>query len=131
MLPGMTILAQGEYYLSTNKSILAWRMIDSVGWSAGKLSVTIASTQGEVLNLLKTGLGDNRSLVFVLYDVLSGRGLLVRRAEANEIKATFDTTDGRPLLQLSGVMPGDSYTCLLYTSPSPRDRQKSRMPSSA
>ena len=27
-----------------------------------------------------------------------------------------------------GIM---GYTCLLYTSPSPRDRQKSRMPSSA
>ena len=29
--------------------------------------------------------------------------------------------------------PGDAapWTCLLYTSPSPRDRQKSRMPSSA
>ena len=26
---------------------------------------------------------------------------------------------------------GDIYICLLYTSPSPRDRQKSRMPSSA
>ena len=25
----------------------------------------------------------------------------------------------------------DSYTCLLYTSPSPRDRTRSRMPSSA
>ena len=25
----------------------------------------------------------------------------------------------------------DAYACLLYTSPSPRDRQKSRMPSSA
>ena len=25
----------------------------------------------------------------------------------------------------------DAMTCLLYTSPSPRDRQKSRMPSSA
>ena len=25
----------------------------------------------------------------------------------------------------------DNYPCLLYTSPSPRDRQKSRMPSSA
>ena len=25
----------------------------------------------------------------------------------------------------------DLYICLLYTSPSPRDRQKSRMPSSA
>ena len=28
-------------------------------------------------------------------------------------------------------IPVDPYTCLLYTSPSPRDRQKSRMPSSA
>ena len=27
--------------------------------------------------------------------------------------------------------PIKTYTCLLYTSPSPRDRQKSRMPSSA
>ena len=27
--------------------------------------------------------------------------------------------------------PGPSQICLLYTSPSPRDRQKSRMPSSA
>ena len=26
---------------------------------------------------------------------------------------------------------GKPYSCLLYTSPSPRDRQKSRMPSSA
>ena len=26
---------------------------------------------------------------------------------------------------------GQDITCLLYTSPSPRDRQKSRMPSSA
>ena len=26
---------------------------------------------------------------------------------------------------------GQFFTCLLYTSPSPRDRQKSRMPSSA
>ena len=25
----------------------------------------------------------------------------------------------------------DGFACLLYTSPSPRDRQKSRMPSSA
>ena len=32
-----------------------------------------------------------------------------------------------------GLVPGfiDIYICLLYTSPSPRDRQKSRMPSSA
>ena len=29
------------------------------------------------------------------------------------------------------VLLGCFYLCLLYTSPSPRDRQKSRMPSSA
>ena len=34
----------------------------------------------------------------------------------------------RPDLDLA-TLP--SMTCLLYTSPSPRDRQKSRMPSSA
>ena len=31
----------------------------------------------------------------------------------------------------SGLAKGRDLTCLLYTSPSPRDRQKSRMPSSA
>ena len=34
-----------------------------------------------------------------------------------------------PILGTSGAAPATS--CLLYTSPSPRDRQKSRMPSSA
>ena len=33
---------------------------------------------------------------------------------------------GKPIL-----VEGPAGTCLLYTSPSPRDRQKSRMPSSA
>ena len=34
--------------------------------------------------------------------------------------------------QVTGQPPRAlSYDCLLYTSPSPRDRQKSRMPSSA
>ena len=33
--------------------------------------------------------------------------------------------------QVSAVLATASGTCLLYTSPSPRDRQKSRMPSSA
>src|SRR5674476_1496572 len=32
---------------------------------------------------------------------------------------------------VSFLFKGSYYSCLLYTSPSPRDRQKSRMPSSA
>ena len=37
----------------------------------------------------------------------------------------------RPYIVQLADKPLSSYTCLLYTSPSPRDRQKSRMPSSA
>ena len=39
----------------------------------------------------------------------------------------FPRADLNSLLDLAGI----GMTCLLYTSPSPRDRQKSRMPSSA
>ena len=34
-------------------------------------------------------------------------------------------------VSLKGAFNNNSISCLLYTSPSPRDRQKSRMPSSA
>ena len=45
--------------------------------------------------------------------------------------ATGDTRDNA-LFCGSATGEGDGLiTCLLYTSPSPRDRQKSRMPSSA
>ena len=36
---------------------------------------------------------------------------------------------GEVLVEIKAT--GLCHTCLLYTSPSPRDRQKSRMPSSA
>ena len=42
-----------------------------------------------------------------------------------DLKTIFRTTTGRVF-----VFPG-SGTCLLYTSPSPRDKRQSRMPSSA
>ena len=48
----------------------------------------------------------------------------------NDAKADYD----RKLTALNGLeneMNDFAYNCLLYTSPSPRDRQKSRMPSSA
>ena len=40
----------------------------------------------------------------------------------------YDEIDGAPEEKARGITIS---TCLLYTSPSPRDRQKSRMPSSA
>ena len=52
-------------------------------------------------------------------------------------RLVFSTFDGSHLFRFSADIQGDSLvngefiSCLLYTSPSPRDRQKSRMPSSA
>ena len=40
-------------------------------------------------------------------------------------------TDVDPSLGFTGSLVNQFISCLLYTSPSPRDRQKSRMPSSA
>ena len=54
------------------------------------------------------------------------------------INQVRDRAKGSPVLRADGtpaanynVATYDSFGCLLYTSPSPRDRQKSRMPSSA
>ena len=61
--------------------------------------------------------------------------LLVRALE--RCKRRDDTRLSRVVVDLLGPVPaeGDCWVradvCLLYTSPSPRDRQKSRMPSSA
>ena len=38
---------------------------------------------------------------------------------------------GYDVTHIMNITDVDDKTCLLYTSPSPRDRQKSRMPSSA
>ena len=50
------------------------------------------------------------------------------REERGDIEAINGATLATPTGRLSRPM---NHPCLLYTSPSPRDRQKSRMPSSA
>ena len=46
------------------------------------------------------------------------------------VEGTNETTDWITNLKFL-IKRDDCHSCLLYTSPSPRDRQKSRMPSSA
>ena len=59
-------------------------------------------------------------------DVTVGNNLTVGGALLGNVQGTLTGN-------VSGTLQGNSNTtvCLLYTSPSPRDRQKSRMPSSA
>ena len=76
------------------------------------------------------------TLMFLLFLLLSAN-VFFSQARAQGLtlggdEAPADTS--KPTLDL-GPAPsapaGGSGNCLLYTSPSPRDRQKSRMPSSA
>ena len=48
--------------------------------------------------------------------------------QAIAMGATFDP---ELIQQTANAISDEARACLLYTSPSPRDRQKSRMPSSA
>ena len=49
----------------------------------------------------------------------------------SDIAAIFGVSPWTTPLELWMIKKGRMKPCLLYTSPSPRDRQKSRMPSSA
>ena len=56
--------------------------------------------------------------------------------EALKHKYEAEKADAREAFKTSDIMEDiedalHHWSCLLYTSPSPRDRQKSRMPSSA
>ena len=59
-------------------------------------------------------------------DVLSSPRLVPKKIQSDAIvlRKISSEADAEPQLKFTN-------TCLLYTSPSPRDRQKSRMPSSA
>ena len=72
---------------------------------------------GIMARQLELGLNDNATLMTSGY---------YRDCVANGLK---QSADGKK--DWVGNGSGIQWTCLLYTSPSPRDRQKSRMPSSA
>ena len=75
----------------------------------------------------------------VLHYQCSAHGYMGNAVQVNSNKVnTPYNIEGLSGANISGVVTATSFsgsgsnlTCLLYTSPSPRDRQKSRMPSSA
>ena len=57
-----------------------------------------------------------------------------QKSSADAVAVKSNTMEGQLYISATLVLPRAEYkesTCLLYTSPSPRDRQKTRMPSSA
>ncbi len=63
--------------------------------------------------------------------ILSSTDLVYRSRVLNTIARAARHLDGEAGKAPAGIRAITAWACLLYTSPSPRDRQKSRMPSSA
>ena len=76
---------------------------------------------------------DSAGNVYVSFAPLGQVARLTSDGSPPEILGTIPGWDD-PFPGIGGIVfdtDGNLYACLLYTSPSPRDRQKSRMPSSA
>ena len=94
-------------------SLMALRAAEAAQGTIRQNGVTYAMTpDGEATALTPEG-----------SDILRRDG----NAHAQQYLADYSYVPGSP----TKTMPNTPNTCLLYTSPSPRDRQKSRMPSSA
>ena len=89
-------------------------------------------------SITKRFIGQERVVELTLTALLcGGHGLLIGlpglgKTRLVETLSTVMGLDGNRIQFTPDLMPADILgSCLLYTSPSPRDRQKSRMPSSA
>ena len=63
--------------------------------------------------------------------VVTGSGGLIGSQAVTHFAADADTIVGIDNNMRAEFFGPEASTCLLYTSPSPRDRTRSRMPSSA
>ena len=72
---------------------------------------------------------DLNGLKIPCYVLEDGRRVLSTTGMQNVLG--LDDPNDRSGTKLVKILSSKAINCLLYTSPSPRDRQKSRMPSSA
>src|SRR5678809_140310 len=65
------------------------------------------------------------------FETLRGLGCVVVDTTCGSVLNVWKRVESYARDGFTALIHGKHYHCLLYTSPSPRDRQKSRMPSSA
>ena len=90
--------------------------VTSAGFTAGQTAGAIPSS---IAGGIQSGLNPLRTIL--------------GQPEANVPTYNYrpPVINSNPAVQAAQYPQAQDQTCLLYTSPSPRDRQKSRMPSSA
>ena len=124
--------------------------VSCIGWDDATQQLVIAYNNSNIDILGKTGLIKNigdiqRSSISgnkTIYQVYcknglaylsTGLGVIVANLSKYEIKDTWYIGNGGGQVAVNAFTSDGNfyYACLLYTSPSPRDRTRSRMPSSA
>ena len=113
------------------RTFLRWFIVSVVS-AVGVPLVAVTTIVGSLIFLPLPATLPNPKPLFI------SRPSVVLDANGNQI-ATFSEFDQSvpvqqsdiPVVLKQALIASEDRNCLLYTSPSPRDRQKSRMPSSA
>ena len=96
------------------------------------IDATVPTTNDD--GTLATGPAHDTTVVDTLpinLDPVDADGAILADGATTANGGVWNATDRTLTFNLGTINPGDTTTCLLYTSPSPRDRTRSRMPSSA
>ena len=113
----------------------------SVGYFLGRktgerfVQKDLAASLRRILAKGADGFYSGETADLIVAEMQEGAGIITHEDLANYHTVTRKPVKGRykghDIYAMSPPSSGGVHICLLYTSPSPRDRQKSRMPSSA
>ena len=120
----------GRLKANQRRVVVAYRVIPGEDTPTNSLVIDTASlNDADHDTLIKTVESNAGQESFEFAEVMARTTL----SNGANMLANFHTTGKLTKVPMTEVemLPNPNYTCLLYTSPSPRDRQKSRMPSSA
>ena len=117
----------------SNSAAAADEVVAAITTAGGKAYALQAnvSVEAEVDGLIKTVLERSGRLDVLVNNAGITRDGLLMRMKTDDWQSVIDLNLSGVFLCTRAVARPMLKHCLLYTSPSPRDRQKSRMPSSA
>ena len=101
----------------------------------GEVGLNTKLDSGKLSSVSEVAISEGDDIVYKKYDIsqLVGQQVqgLTSGVVATILSTKLATESSADTLFVNYINSGNSNTCLLYTSPSPRDLYRSRMPSSA